>query len=183
MLRSPRMLHCTLPSSQSSDIPTGNLCFMLFPVFISVDSPSSKWLVRSGDSLNANSEPFASLSSEVRSILFCRVAHIVICSNSVTGVYSLSPQCGNFQTSLQDRVFMGVGMFSCSWEMLFKVWLCKSNFQSTSKQLSDVLWDHLELCTHSVYILCSQPVQNQLTSKKSTVIFLNILCISNVINS
>lgn len=99
------------------------------------------------------------------------------------GVYSLSPQCGNFQTSLQDRVFMGMGMFSCSWEMLFKVWLCESNFQSTCKQLSDVLWDHLEPCTHSVYILCSQPVQNQLTSKKSTVIFLNMLWISNVINS
>ena len=56
------------------------------------------------------------------------------------------------------------------WEMLFEACLYKSNFHPTFHQVNNVLWNHLELCTHSSYILS----QKQLPFKKNNVISLTM---------
>lgn len=48
-----------------------------------------------------------------------------------------------------------------SWEMVFKACLYNSNFYSTCNQVNNVLQDHLQLLSHSAYILYTQPVQNE----------------------
>lgn len=110
-------------------------------------------------------------------------------NSSVISIHSLSPQRGKFQTSHQDRDFMGVGGLFCfffffpSGKCCLKFGMANQTFtQSVSKLI--MCFEIISDCALiAAYMLCAQPVQNQLTSKKNTLIPLTMLWSSNVINS